>query len=339
MLSLCLLFLIISPTLAADDTLASLYVKASDYYQLAVQVGAVIGLLVILSGGIKIMLSAGNASKVTEGKKMIMGAFIGIFILAGSYVIITVINPQILKPGEEEAVVVEDDRTLAGVYLVDPVTGKELLMKNSMTSLGYFGMDQKGESYHFVQPENSEEKYAAIFFSDADFRGECVYGGQDATQVGSLPFKPRSVYVFKTKGSGGSSVTVYNNDNGECMDLPDIGESFYPEEWTISAYGQAQKLYDKDHWIESPSIKIDDREVLVLLETRNKEKCLEDRENSEKGEEDDGEVLSCYHCQLIRKVAENENCFLAKYDYVYNPDSVDTIKPGWITLFHRVRTD
>ncbi|WP_412732587.1 pilin [Minisyncoccus archaeiphilus] len=319
----------------AADQMADVYELVEKYYKDLVMIGSGIGLIMVIYGGFKIFFSGGSPAKTGEGKKIIIGAFFGLLILVGSYVVVYVINPAILDPEEPEIPVVGGGE-LYGVYLTEPITDKELHLKGSVTSLGNLGMDQKVDKYHFVQPENSDEKFAAIFFSDADYKGECFYGGNDGTGGGAVPFKPGSVFIFKTKGASGAPVYVYNNDNGECVDLPKIGGSIYPEKIEVTAYGEPFKLFNKDHWIESPAIKIDSKEVLVLLMTRNMEEC---GENRPEGESEEGEVPKCFHCQLIRKVSDSENCFPVKYDHVYHRDAIDTMKPGFIKLFHRVPTD
>jgi len=327
----------------AADQMADVYELVEKYYKDLVMIGSGIGLIMVIYGGFKIFFSGGSPAKAGEGKKIIIGAFFGLLILVGSYVIIYVINPAILDPEEPEIPKVGEE-SLYGVYLQDGETEKELYLKSSATSLGNFGMDQKVDGYHFIQPEG-DEKFAAIFFSDADYKGECFYGGNDGTGGGIVPFKPGSVFIFKTKGASGAPVYVYNNDNGECIDLPKIGGSIYPEKIEVIAYNSPFKLFneEKKHWIESPAIKIDSKEVLVLLMTRNMEKCKDEEEERRTGDPVEatveGEVPKCFHCQLIRKVSDSENCFPVKYDHVYHRDAIDTMKPGFIKLFHRVPTD
>ncbi len=324
----------------AEDQMFDVYIFAEKYYKDLVIIGSGIGLIMVIYGGFKVFFSGGSPAKAGEGKKVIIGAFFGLLILVGSYVVIYVINPAILNPGEPE-VPLPEESSLYGVYLTDDTTNKELLLKGSITSLGNLQMDQKVDRYRFVQPIDSDEKFAAIFFSDADYKGECFYEGDNAMGVGALPFKPRSVFIFKTKGTSSIPVYVYNNDNGECIDLPKIGGGIYPEKIEVMAYGSPFKLFneEKEHWIESPTIKIDSKEVLVLLQTRNMEECKETEKERTEEEKEEGEVPKCFHCQLIRKISDSENCFPTKYDYVYNRDAIDTMKPGYIKLFHRVPTD
>ena len=323
----------------AADQMADVYELVEKYYKDLVMIGSGIGLIMVIYGGFKIFFSGGSPAKAGEGKKIIIGAFFGLLILVGSYVVIYVINPAILNPGEPEIPVVGEE-SLHGVYLQDAETEKELYLKSSVTSLGNFGMDQKVDGYHFIQPEG-DEKFAAIFFSDADYKGECYYGGNDGTDAGYIPFFPGSVFIFKTKGLSSLPVYVYNNDNGECIDLPKIGGSIYPEKIEVMAYSSPFKLFneEKKHWIESPAIKIDNKEVLVLLQTRTMEDCKKAEQEGEGKKGGGGEIPKCFQCQLIWKISDSEECFPVKYDHVYHRDAIDTMKPGFIKLFHRVPTD
>lgn len=322
------LFLFMGQVFAEERGLTAFYDWAKEYYGYAIAFGVGIGMLVLVYGGYLILFSGGNASKASEGKKFIYGALFGIFVLVGSFSFINFINPGILEKGTEIEEIEMVEKDLSGLYLEESGTGKELFLRNSAPSLAAYGSSQQVESYKIVN-QNGKEKFGVIFFSDADYRGECYYGGTDATGGGSLPFKPGSVYIFKTTGGSGPVVTVYNNDNGECTNLDEKGESFFPEIMEISDYTAEQKLEDDKRWIDVSAIKIDSKETLVLLKTRNKDDC-----GNEQLEE--GEIPECYHCQLITKTADNENCYPIKYDYVYNPDSIKTMKPGYIKLFQKI---
>jgi hypothetical protein len=76
------------------------------------------------------------------------------------------------------------------------------------------------------------------------------------------------------------------------------------------------------HWIDASSLKIGSKNILVLIQTRDKGHCA-------KGDKE------CPHCQLITKTSQNETCYRLKDSYVYNNNSVDTIMPGWIKLFSK----
>lgn len=331
------LLLVTSPVFGDSSGMGKEYYEfIEEYYQYFVIVGSIIGVVLVVIGGAKIGLSAGNAAKLNEGKKILTGAFLGLGVLLSSYLIVYQINPGILVKEIISPSPKEDPESLDGLYLKNEATNKEVRLLYSEANLGRLGMDEKVDSYSFIQP-SGEEKFAAIFFSNSDFKGECFYEGENATEVGDLPFGPRSVFVFKTKQKTDQTVRLYNYDDGECTDVDLVGYSLHPEQMDISAYDAPQKLMHddpgKEHWIEVSSIRIDSKEVLVLLETRNKEECQKGNSQDQK----DGSLPnSCFHCQLIWKPSDTRNCVPLKYDYVYYSDAVDTIKPGYIKLFHMV---
>jgi len=51
----------------------------------------------IVYGGVKYAISAGNASKQAEGRAWIWSALIGLLLLAGAYIILQTVNPDLVK--------------------------------------------------------------------------------------------------------------------------------------------------------------------------------------------------------------------------------------------------
>jgi len=294
---------------------------ASYLFVAGVSIGVLIGTLVIVTQGITILFSAGNAGKINEARKKIFGALFGVAILGGAFAIINYLNSSMLNSGKvaepPKAIITEP----TGIYL--KAGEEEFQLSNSLTSLATYNFDNKANIVEIKQ-SNSDSKYAAIFFSDSDYRGRCAFFGKDGSQGGSLPFKVRSVYVFKTKevGADPAVVSVYTDDN--CgVGIEETKGPFYPVQKEFNAYKDFEKMTDKSgHWIDASSLKIKSNNVLVLIQTRDKENCAE-------GDEE------CPHCQLITKTSQNETCYRLKDSYVYNNNSIDTIMPGWIKLFSK----
>ena len=59
--------------------------------------GALLALLMVVLGGYYYMTSAGNAENATKGVEMIWGAVIGLALLFGSYLLLSTINPDLVK--------------------------------------------------------------------------------------------------------------------------------------------------------------------------------------------------------------------------------------------------
>jgi len=67
----------------------------ANFYQLALMLGGVLALGAIVYGGVLYAISAGNPSKQTEGKEWIESALIGLLLLAGAYLVLYTINPNL----------------------------------------------------------------------------------------------------------------------------------------------------------------------------------------------------------------------------------------------------
>ncbi|MFA5080235.1 MAG: pilin [Candidatus Paceibacterota bacterium] len=308
-------------TLSSDSNIPN---TVEYFYNVGIAIGTLVAVVMIIISGITIFLSRGEPAKISDAKKRMIGAIFGIIILGGSYLIIYVINSKIFEIQEpEERTSNSDD--ISGVYLKKS-SGESILLTVATPNLTAQNFNEKATDFEIKYPSESEIKYGAIFFSGTDYKGQCYYSGSKGTESGTAPFSISSVYVFKTTGKDGTAVKIINNDNGSCQELSETKHGFYPKTTEISSYGTPFKLVNEDdgHWIETGSIILDDK-TLVLIETRNKENCTET-------ESEDGDDSSPCNCQVIRKTG-NETCYPLKYDYSYNPDSVDTIKPGYVSVF------
>lgn len=66
-------------------------------YQWLLGAGAVFAVIMIMVGGVQYMTSGGSSTGVTNAKKRIFGALIGVAILIASYAILATVNPQTLS--------------------------------------------------------------------------------------------------------------------------------------------------------------------------------------------------------------------------------------------------
>jgi len=69
----------------------------NSFYQFALLVGGVLALAVVVYGGISYMTSVGNPSGQSEAKAWIEAALFGILLLAGAYLVLKIINPQLVN--------------------------------------------------------------------------------------------------------------------------------------------------------------------------------------------------------------------------------------------------
>jgi hypothetical protein len=67
------------------------------FYTFALIVSGILAFGAIVFGGYKYATSAGNASKQSEGREWIWSALIGLLLLAGAYLILKTINPNLVN--------------------------------------------------------------------------------------------------------------------------------------------------------------------------------------------------------------------------------------------------
>lgn len=86
----------------------------ANFYIFALIIGGVLAFGVIVYGGVRYMISAGNPSGQSDAKEWIEAALLGLLLLVGAYFVLDVINPQLLNLNLP---------TLAGVNIAAVTTG------------------------------------------------------------------------------------------------------------------------------------------------------------------------------------------------------------------------
>lgn len=66
-------------------------------YKYGINIAGILAALVLMGGGLLWLISGGDASKITKAKEMIIGSVTGLIILMSSYIILTQINPDLVK--------------------------------------------------------------------------------------------------------------------------------------------------------------------------------------------------------------------------------------------------
>ena len=69
----------------------------ANFYQFALMISGVLAFGAVVYGGIKYVASAGNPSAQHEGREWIQSALLGLLLLAGAYLVLNVVNPDLLK--------------------------------------------------------------------------------------------------------------------------------------------------------------------------------------------------------------------------------------------------
>jgi hypothetical protein len=85
------------PGTNANSTSSAPGAFIANFYQFALMIGGILAFGVIVFGGVKYIASAGNPSGQSEGKEWIWGALTGLLLLAGAYLVLHTINPQLVN--------------------------------------------------------------------------------------------------------------------------------------------------------------------------------------------------------------------------------------------------
>lgn len=84
------------PAATPQDTTTSVSRYIQYIYYFFLGIAGAIGLIVLIAGGISYINSAGDPKKLAGARKMVLGAFGGLVLLLGSYVILNTINPELV---------------------------------------------------------------------------------------------------------------------------------------------------------------------------------------------------------------------------------------------------
>jgi len=66
-------------------------------YNLAIKLGGLIAAIMLMTGGVLWLISGGDVSKVSQAKDILTGSIIGFTILLSSYLILTLVNPNLVN--------------------------------------------------------------------------------------------------------------------------------------------------------------------------------------------------------------------------------------------------
>lgn len=69
----------------------------NDFYTFALLVGGILAFGAVVYGGVLYMTSAGNPSGQHEGREWIESALLGLLLLAGAWLILNIVNPNLTK--------------------------------------------------------------------------------------------------------------------------------------------------------------------------------------------------------------------------------------------------
>ncbi|MFA5087022.1 MAG: pilin [Candidatus Paceibacterota bacterium] len=109
-------------TLNNESTLAEAVIY---FYSLFAAVAAIIVFTIIVWAGLEMVISSGNAGKFSAAKKRILGAIVGLVVLASSYIILNAISPMLIKPKNVELNCDTTPLPVCAEFLTKTPEGKE----------------------------------------------------------------------------------------------------------------------------------------------------------------------------------------------------------------------
>lgn len=69
----------------------------SGIYNYGIGIAGILAAIILMTGGVLWLISAGDASKITQAKELITGSVIGLIILMTSYLLLYTVNPELTK--------------------------------------------------------------------------------------------------------------------------------------------------------------------------------------------------------------------------------------------------
>ena len=81
---------------------ATMHILVRDLYKFFEGLYGIAAVIVMMAGGYLWLFSAGNAGRVTQAKEYLAGAVLGLTLSLGSFMILNVINPDLVNLGKFE---------------------------------------------------------------------------------------------------------------------------------------------------------------------------------------------------------------------------------------------
>jgi D-alanyl-D-alanine dipeptidase len=212
-------------------------------YQYGFGIGGILAAIVLMSGGLLWLVSAGDASKITQAKDLILGSVVGLLILSTSYMILTMINPNLvnmkpLKIGQIKKVESIIDGSDSASNTTDSCAN-EATLKNisnlvgtsaqtpSVSNDAYTGLEkavaearQQGVELHVTSAFRTASHQEKLWRDALAFHGEPDIAARYVARPGSCGGH-RSGNAIDVCIKNSSSCTKMNSANAEALD-PDI---------------------------------------------------------------------------------------------------------------------
>lgn len=184
-------------------------------------IGGLIVFGVLLYSGFNFLTSVGNPSKMADSKDRIFSALLGLVVLLGSWLLLTTINPELIKINPANLPSGLTAGSLPGVYLCKSATSLVSstdcqLFLESRPELGKLN-DQVGYII-FKNPDPPDTtQYGAVLHENPYFKGTCqIYTSDGLVREGkgddrAIPTGKASSVTLFTQGTVRRGITVYED--------------------------------------------------------------------------------------------------------------------------------
>ncbi|MFH1451312.1 MAG: hypothetical protein ABIF89_01740 [bacterium] len=192
-------------------------------FQFAITISGLVILASLVYSGVKMQGSVGSPSGWSEAKDRFFSALIGLGILFSSYIILTTINPQLIRVTIDKIEPPSVDIT-EGVFLgtgdSDTDTDFPYKIVDNNEDLSTLS-PQEMRRLKIVNPSIPEYAYVAIAHTKTTFQGDCEIFAEEGEY--DLPSDTRSITVFRkslTIGWPGSVELCAKYDFIDCEAIP-----------------------------------------------------------------------------------------------------------------------
>ena len=179
-------------------------------FSISMIIGAILAFAVLIYGGMRYVTSAGNPSAMTDAKKWIWEAILGLMLLLCAWFIIGVINKGMLSP------TIPDVEATSGIYIVDKNGEKIPYSQAKVNSIPeYFEVDyiefisDPPEDFEYADPDKNE-LCSVYIYDEKNLEGEAreeikntgAETKHNVSNVGSifLLWHEPGVYFYKEEG-------------------------------------------------------------------------------------------------------------------------------------------
>ncbi len=222
----------------------------SALYKYLIGIAGILAAAMLIFGGLKWMLAAGNAAKIGEAKESIGSAVIGLLLALFSYLLLWTINPQLVNLGGLNIEYIKNipletaHISDSGVSISIP-TGS--LSEKAFSVAEQIGLSEPCALYSIFAKE-SGGKAGAIGY-DANYQGSSYVSSRvlflmSGKKYSGATFTPpfTSIKTYKQNPSKWNKTKIFNDDKFDINKAPDYGL-----DWRFSVgFGLGQMTLAKD---------------------------------------------------------------------------------------------